>query len=163
MVIGRGIRGDVSPHDLAFWRWTLALLMAVMVWGLYTVGLHRRSNDVDPMLMLAAMMLVGVIVLEPACAWELSRGRHIALHAGSLSAIAYTAIFPGFLGYVFYNRGVAMVGPSHSALFLNLVPVFATVLSILFLDELAVLYHGIGIALILAGIWLTTRVARVTT
>lgn len=147
---------QLNPGDL----W---MLVAVIVWGLYTVGLHWRPNSVDPMLMLAAMMLVGVIVLAPAWAWELSQGRHIALNAGSVSAIAYTAIFPSFLGYVFYNRGVAMVGPSHSALFLNLTPVFATVLSIVFLDELPVFYHGIGIALILAGIWLTTRASKVST
>ncbi|WP_323003619.1 DMT family transporter [Denitromonas sp.] len=139
-----------NPGD--FW-----MLIAVMVWGLYTVGLHWRPGGMHPMVLLAAMTVVGICVLAPAWAWELSQGRHIVLHPGSLTAIAYTAIFPGFLGYVFYNRGVALVGPSRGALFIHLMPVFGTILSVIFLDELPAAFHGVGIALILSGIWLTTR------
>lgn len=139
-----------NPGD--FW-----MLVAVMVWGLYTVGLHWRPGGMHPMVMLAAMTVVGIVCLAPAWAWELSQGRHIVLHPGSITAIAYTAIFPGFLGYVFYNRGVALVGPSRGALFIHLMPVFGTILSVIFLDELPAVFHGVGIALILSGIWLTTR------
>lgn len=144
----------LNPGDL----W---MLVAVLDWGLYTVGLHWRPKGVDPMLMLAAMMVVGVLVLAPAWAWELSQGHGIALNAGSVSGIAYTAIFPGLLGYVFYNRGVTLVGPSQSALFLHLMPVFATLLSAIFLEELPALFHAYGIAAILCGIWLTTRSPKV--
>ena len=133
------------------------MLVAVLIWGLYTVGLHWRPPGMHPMVMLAAMTAVGVLILAPAWAWELAQGRSIHLHPASAAAIVYTGIFPSFLGYVFYNRGVMLVGPSRGALFIHLMPVFGTVLSVLFLDELPALFHGAGIALILSGIWLTTR------
>lgn len=133
------------------------MLMAVLDWGIYTVGLHWRPKGLDPMLMLAAMTLVGVLILGPLWMWEMSEGKYIVPSVVSFTAMAYTAIFPGFLGYVFYNRGVSMVGPNRGSLFIHLMPAFGTVLSVIFLDELPHAFHGIGIGLILCGIWLTTR------
>ncbi|ENO87908.1 DMT family transporter [Thauera linaloolentis] len=135
----------------------LWMLAAVTVWGLYTVGLQKRPEGIDPMLMLAAFTVVGLLALTPAYAWELSTGRHINLNLASVGGILYTGIFPGFLGYVFYNAGVAAVGPARGSLFIHLMPVFATILAAIFLDERPQWYHFAGIALVFAGIFLTTR------
>jgi len=133
------------------------MLMAVLDWGIYTVGLHWRPKGLDPMLMLGAMTVVGILILGPLWMWEMAEGKYIVPGVVSFTAMAYTAIFPGFLGYVFYNRGVSMVGPNRGALFIHLMPAFGTVLSVIFLDELPHAFHGVGIGLILCGIWLTTR------
>jgi len=109
------------------------------------------------MLMLAAFTVVGLLALAPAYAWELSTGRTINLGWNAIGGILYTGIFPGFLGYVFYNAGVAAVGPARGSLFIHLMPVFATILAAIFLDERPYLYHFVGIALVFAGIYLTTR------
>lgn len=133
------------------------MLMAVLDWGIYTVGLHWRPKGLDPMLMLGAMTVVGILILGPLWMWEMAEGKYIVPSVVSFTAMAYTAIFPGFLGYVFYNRGVSMVGPNRGSLFIHLMPAFGTVLSVIFLDELPHAFHGVGIGLILCGIWLTTR------
>ena len=135
----------------------LWMLAAVTVWGLYTVGLQKRPEGVDPMLMLAAFTVVGLIALAPAYLWELSSGRSINVNMNAIGGILYTAIFPGFLGYVFYNAGVAAVGPARGSLFIHLMPVFATLLAAIFLGERPQWYHFVGIALVFAGIFLTTR------
>jgi drug/metabolite transporter (DMT)-like permease len=88
----------------------------------------------------------------------MAQGRLMTLSAGSLAGIAYTGILPGFLGYVFYNRAVAEVGASKASLFIHLMPVFGTLLSAILLDEIPHGYHYAGIALIFAGIYLTTAV-----
>lgn len=155
------LRGD--PGTLA----TLALnigdlwmLGAVLVWAIYTIGLQWRPAGVHPMLMLAAFTTVGVAVLIPAYAWEIAGGRHINLHWGSFASLLYVGIFPSFLGYIFYNRAVGEVGASKASLFIHLMPVFGTILSAIFLGEVPVWYHYAGIALIFAGIWLTTATPK---
>lgn len=135
----------------------LWMLMAVVTWGLYTVGLQWRPPGVDPMLMLAAMTVVGLTVLAPIYWWELDSGRHIQPSFAAISGIVYTGIFPGFLGYVFYNAGVAAVGPSRGSLFIHLMPVFGIILAAIFLGERPSAYHFIGIGLVFLGIVLTTR------
>ena len=131
------------------------MLGAVLVWAIYTVGLAWRPAGVHPMLMLAAMTAVGLAALAPAYAWETAQGRHMVVQPGSLAALAYVGIFPSFLGYIFYNRGVAEIGASKASLFIHLMPVFGTLLSALFLGEVPHWYHYAGIALIFTGIWLT--------
>ena len=131
------------------------MLGAVLVWAIYTVGLAWRPAGVHPMLMLAAMTAVGLAALAPAYAWETAQGRHMVVQPGSLAALAYVGIFPSFLGYIFYNRGVAEIGASKASLFIHLMPVFGTLLSALFLGEIPHWYHYAGIALIFTGIWLT--------
>jgi drug/metabolite transporter (DMT)-like permease len=73
----------------------------------------------------------------------------------------YVGIFPSFVGYVFWNRGVAEVGPNVAGIFVHLMPAFVSVLAWLFLDERIHAFHLVGIALILAGIALTARGKRV--
>jgi drug/metabolite transporter (DMT)-like permease len=53
------------------------------------------------------------------------------------------------------------VGSSVAGLFLHLMPVFGTLLAWLFLDERIATFHIAGIALILAGIYITSRRARI--
>jgi len=133
------------------------MLGAVLVWAIYTVGLAWRPAGVHPMLMLAALTSVGLAALSPAYAWEILQGRQINLNPGALGALAYVGIFPSFLGYIFYNRGVGEIGANKASLFIHLMPVFGTILSAIFLGEIPFWYHYLGIVLIFTGIWLTMK------
>jgi len=77
----------------------LWMLAAVTVWGLYTVGLQKRPEGVDPMLMLTAFTVIGLLALTPAYVWELSSGRSISLNLASFGGIPFCtpASFPAFL------------------------------------------------------------------
>jgi drug/metabolite transporter (DMT)-like permease len=141
----------LSPNIGDLW-----MLVAVFVWAFYTIGLRWRPVGVDPMLMLAAFTAVGLLALAPGYAWELASGRQMHLSPAALAGIAYTGTLPAFVGYIFYNRAVGEVGASKASLFIHLMPVFGTVLSAIFLDEVPQAYHFIGIALIFVGIYLTT-------
>jgi drug/metabolite transporter (DMT)-like permease len=88
-------------------------------------------------------------------------GGRVELTPASLAAIVYVAIFPSFVGYVFWNRAVAEVGSNVAGIFMHLMPVFGSLLAWLFLGERIELFHLVGIALILGGITLTTRGRRV--
>ncbi len=136
----------------------LWMLLAVLTWGLYTVGLSWRPAGLHPMVALAAFTVVGLLVLAPAWAWEMiGEGRHIVPGTRAWLALLYAGVFPGFLGYVFYNAGVAAVGPNRGSLFIHLMPVFSTLLAAAFLGERPDWYHFLGIGLVFVGIGLSTR------
>jgi drug/metabolite transporter (DMT)-like permease len=137
----------------------LWMIVAVLIWGLYTVGLHWRPT-MHPMLFFAVCASVGLIALAPIYAWELASGARIDYSPQAFAAIGYVGVFAGFLGHLFYNAGVRAVGPNQGALFIHLMPVFGTALATIFLGERPQAYHFAGIALILSGIYLTTRYRR---
>lgn len=147
---------DVLRH-LSLNRGDLWMLAAVLTWALYTVGLQFRPGGVAPMPMLAAFTVIGLLPLIPAAILEYQTGARMHVSLASVAGALYTGIFPGFLGYVFYNRGVAVVGPSRGALFMHLMPAFGTGLAALFLGERPQWFHAAGIAMIFTGIYLNTR------
>ncbi|HTY04017.1 MAG TPA: DMT family transporter [Rhodocyclaceae bacterium] len=134
----------------------LWILISVFAWAIYTLMLPHRPN-VHPFSFLAAIAIFGVVELLPVYLWEIADGRHMHVAWSSLGAALYTGIFPAFLGFVFWNRGVAEVGPARAGLFIHLMPAFGILLSILFLGEQPEAYHAVGIVLIFGGIWLNTR------
>ncbi len=134
----------------------LWILASVLAWSAYTLLLSRRPM-VHPLSFLTAISVTGLMFLSPFYLWEMSQGRHVIPTPGALAGIVYTGVFPAFLGYILWNRGVAEVGPARAGLFMHLVPAFGIVLSMIFLDEKPAPYHAVGIGLIFAGIWLNTR------
>ncbi|HTY98948.1 MAG TPA: DMT family transporter [Rhodocyclaceae bacterium] len=154
-IVGRGsvaVLANLSLNVGDLW-----LLVAVLDWAIYTVALAWRPAGVHPLLLLAAMILIGLIALAPAVAWELAQGQRPNFTLGSTTAVAYLGVFPGFVAYVLYNRGVSEVGANRASLFIHLMPVFGTLLAALFLAEVPQWYHYLGIGLIFTGIGLTTR------
>ena len=151
-------QGDIALFSaLTLNAGDVSVLAAVLAWAVYTILLKQRPMDLHPLAFLAVLTIIGVIVLLPLYLMELASGRHLILSGKAAMALAYVAIFPALLGYVFWNRGVAAVGPNRAGLFIHLMPVFGTLLSVLLLGERPKLFQIAGIGLIFMGIALTTR------
>lgn len=76
---------------------------------------------------------------------------------GALGALVFIAIGPSLVAYRMWGLGVVRAGPSMAGLFSNLQPVFAALLSAPLLHEWPQAYHGVALALILAGITVSSR------
>lgn len=129
---------------------------AVLIWALYSVLLRRRPA-VHPLSFLAASMVVGIALIAPFYLHELWSGRLIVPAAGSALAIAYVSVFPSFLAYLFFNRGVELIGSAATGQYMNVMPLMGAGLAMLFLGETLHLFHVAGLALIVAGILVAGR------
>lgn len=132
--------------------WVLA---AVIAYALYSALLRKRP-PVHPLSLLAATFSVGTVLLLPFYIWEQASGSVLRVDGEAILAIAYVALFPGFLSYLFYNRGVELIGASRAGQFIHLMPVFGSLMAIAFLGESLRGFHLAGFALIGAGIGLAT-------
>jgi drug/metabolite transporter (DMT)-like permease len=103
------------------------------------------------------MLLLGLPVLLPFYLWELFTRGGFSLSVPAVAALAYYATLPSIVAYLFWNRGVAQIGPNRAGLFVHLMPVFGALLSVIFLGERLYAYHFAGATLIFGGIYLTTR------
>jgi drug/metabolite transporter (DMT)-like permease len=79
------------------------------------------------------------------------------LNVESLLTLAYVIVFASTLAYLFFNRGISLIGPNRAAPFLHLVPVFGSALAILLLGEKPELFHFVGYVLVLAGVIIAAR------
>jgi drug/metabolite transporter (DMT)-like permease len=88
---------------------------------------------------------------------ERGLGQTMVANWATAACVIYVAIFPSLIAYIFYNRGVELLGPIRAGLYLFLVPVFGAVLAMVFLGEKLYLFHALGFALILVGVLIGSR------
>jgi len=146
---------ELRPNKGDIW-----VLVGMLTWALYTVLLNRRPVSLHPFSFMAAIGFTGLLALAPFYAWEVASGKTFEPGPHSLAAIAYAGIFAALLGFMFWNRAVAVVGGNTAGMFMNLMPAMGTLLAILFLGEQPHLFQLVGILLILGGVALTTRQQR---
>ncbi len=76
--------------------------------------------------------------------------------------VLYIMIVPSILAQLFYARGVEIIGPNRASIFINLLPVFGTILSVIILGERFQTYHAIAAILVIGGITMAEYSARKT-
>ncbi len=91
--------------------------------------LARRPEGVDPLALLAVLVLVGVLWIAPFYAVEIARGGRIRADAVTLVSVTYVALFASVAAYALWNAGVARVGASRAGVFLHLMPAFGSLLA----------------------------------
>ncbi len=143
----------LNPGDL----WVLG---AVTAWAIYTVLLRWRPRELSSLAFTGVLIAIGVCTIAPLFAWDYAAGSRTHWDAAVVAAVAYFALFPSVLAYFFWNAAVAQVGGNRAGVFLHLVPLFGSALSVLFLKEELVWYHYAGAALIFGGVYAASRVPR---
>ena len=155
VIVGRG--DPMVILSLALNVGDVWILASCLLWALYTVCLRWRPLELHPLGLLGANAIVGVLAMLPVYLWSLAQGLHITWTAGAVAGLAYVGVFPSVVGYIFWNNAVTRVGPNKAGMFMHLMPQFASLLAIAFLGERLHLFHVAGMAMILGGIWLTSR------
>lgn len=151
-------RGEIAAiHGLAFNQGDLLVFAAVVLWAIYSVLLRKRPA-MHPLSFLTVTIAISVILLAPLYAWEHLSGRVMHFDHTTVLAVGYVAIFPSVLAYLFYNRGVDLIGANRAGTFIHLMPLFGSIMAILFLGETFHVYHAVGIVLILSGLMLAARI-----
>jgi drug/metabolite transporter (DMT)-like permease len=127
------------------------ILVAMVIYGVYA-AVFRVRPATHPMSFLVTTMGLGSMMILPFYLWETAEGGTIQGGLSSLLAMAYVAVFPSFIAYLFFNRGIELIGATRAGQSWHLMPVFGSILAVFFLGETFHVYHAIGIALIAAGI-----------
>ncbi|MCB0169039.1 MAG: DMT family transporter [Anaerolineae bacterium] len=135
------------------------IMVAVFSYAAYS-SLLRRRPGLHPLSFLAVTFIVGTLFLTPFYLWETLSGRVMHFDTVTTLSVLYVAIFPSILSYLFFNRGVELIGANQAGLFIHLMPIFGSLMAMVFLGERLHWFHGLGIVLIVSGIYLATRLKR---
>jgi drug/metabolite transporter (DMT)-like permease len=153
-IIARGDLEALSGVD--FNKGDLIFGGALMIFCIYSALMPYRPN-LHALAFLGFTTGVGALVNVPFAIWEAARGYTLSLDTETLLTLAYVIVFPSVLAYLCYNRGIELIGANRSAPFYHLIPVFGSVLAIGFLGEEPKLFHLIGYALVLLGVFIAAR------
>ena len=135
------------------------MMLSALCYAIYSVGLRWRP----PMHWLSFMLvLVFAATVVSGVFWlaEVSRTGVVMPTGKGWWLVAYVAFFPSLLSQLFFARGVDLIGANRAGLFINMVPIWGSLLAVMLLGEIFHWYHAAGLALVIGGIFLAERAAR---
>ncbi len=124
-------------------------------WALYTVLLKPLTHDVDGIPLSALTMVGGAIPLLLVASPALATTRWTAVPMGAWAALTYSSVLALVIAYLFYYRGIRVIGPTRTAMYGNLQPLVAVIVAWITLGEVPTQWQGFGAACIMVGLVLS--------
>jgi len=155
------IKGEISRFiSLEFNEGDLWILMAMFCWALFTVLLKKRPS-MHPTSFVAITIFFGALILFPFYIWETIFIKPTPFVLETFGGVLYLAIFATIVAYLFYNRAVEIAGANKAGQVSYILPIIGSILAIFILDEKFEIYHAVGFAFILSGVYFGSKGERV--
>ncbi|MEC9492458.1 DMT family transporter [Flexistipes sp.] len=139
-------------------RGDILVLIAGFCWAFYSNLLKKYPKELNPVVFMQCIAVVGLIILTPFVLMEnFVLDKQIQIGVLTIFSIAYTGVFASLAAFLSWNRAVREAGASKVAPFIHLMPVFGSILAVIFLGETFAAYHLAGIAAVFSGIFLATK------
>lgn len=145
-------RGDI---------WTMG---SAASWAVYCAFLRMKPKSVGGNAFVAVSAILGALVLLPVLAISLIKtglpGWTAYTAPGFLSGLLYLVVFPSWLSYLLWNKGIAAIGATRGEIYSHLIPLSGGLFSVMFLHVTLHSYHLVSTVLILFGIALCSRASQ---
>jgi drug/metabolite transporter (DMT)-like permease len=132
------------------------VLIACLAYAVYSLALRWRPATDWTSFLVASF--TGALVASLVFIATIGGGLpHLAVTLPAITPVgwllvAYTVIFPSLLSQMFYARGLQLIGANRASLFINLIPVFGALGSVVVVGESLAGFHLVAGALVIAGI-----------
>ena len=130
---------------------------AMLCWSAYSLLLRAWPSAFGALARLTLIAVGGVVVLLPFTVIEAIWWWPSTLSWQSAGLVLASALLPGAAAYGAYSFMQRVLGSARAGMVLYLGPIYAAAAAWLFLGEHIEAHHLVGAALILPGIWLSTR------
>ncbi|MDE3216127.1 MAG: DMT family transporter [Gemmatimonadota bacterium] len=133
----------------------LLVLAGSLSWAVYTVWLAPYTKRVDGITLSTYTMIGGAVTLSLVSAPELAHMAWSTVSVGGWAAVLYSGLGSLVLAYLFWYRGVRVIGPTKTAMYSNLQPLVALIVAGIMLGEHPTPWQLVGAVCIMAGLVLT--------
>lgn len=131
----------------------LIVLVAVLCWSIYSLLVKQYANKLPNFSTFLVTIAVGAVTLFPFSMFELVASTEtIHWSFKTISAIFYVGIFASIVAFLSWNYGVVQMGASRASIFLNFIPVFASIFATIFIGEKLLLAQIIGGIAVISGV-----------
>jgi drug/metabolite transporter (DMT)-like permease len=151
VVLGSARAASGTPTFLG----TMLVFGGTLCWTAFTVMLQPFARRLDPIQLSAFTMLGGTIPLLVFTSTALISTNWSTLGFAAWGAVFYASVISMGVAYLFWYRGLRVLGPTRTAIYGNLQPVIAILVAWIFLSETPTVWQGIGTGTIISGLFLT--------
>jgi len=145
----------LADHRTATLIGTLLVFLGVLCWTTFTVLVQPLAVRVNPIQLSGLTMFGGALALVFTTPRALAAVRWETVPPGAWTALFYASVVSMVIAYLFWYRGLRVLGPTRTAIYGNLQPVIAIAVAWIFLNEWPTIWQGVGTGTIMTGIYLT--------
>ena len=143
--------------ELEFNKGDLSMVIGMLSWAIYSALLRKKTHPISQLALLEIIIICGFIFLVPIYFIEMSFGNKIVLGLPFILTLGYVVLFPGIFAFLFWIKGIDIIGANRSGVFLHLMTIFGALMAIVILGEKFMFYHFLGAIFIIAGITLSNK------
>ena len=143
--------------SLDFNKGDLSMVVAMFAWATYSALLRKKTYEISQIALLEIIIICGLVFLIPIYFIEMSSGNLIILGKPFILTLTYVVLFPGILAFLFWIKGIAIIGANRAGVFLHLMPIFGALMAMVIFKEKFMFYHSLGAIFIIAGITLSNK------
>jgi drug/metabolite transporter (DMT)-like permease len=143
--------------SLNFNKGDIIMIGGVITWGLYSSFLKKKNFTLPLLTLVHILCTFGLLFILPQFLFELSQGQIIKFDTNLGFILVYLALFPSIGSYYCWAGAVAIIGANRAGIFLSLIPLFSTILAMIFFKEKFYFFHFIGSILIVLGLFLSNK------
>ena len=143
--------------SLVFNKGDLWMLVAVLSWATYSTLLKKRKLPLKGLSLLQILITIGLFFLLPQYLGEHFIGKEVNFNKAFFLILFFVAIFPSIFAFYAWNKSIELIGANRSSIFLHLMPLFGAIMAVVIFEEKFEIYHLIGAAFIVTGIYLSNR------
>ena len=143
--------------SLNFNKGDLVMIGGVITWGLYSSFLKKKTFDLPLLTLVQILCTFGLIFILPQFIYEFSHSKMINFDINLAYILIFLALFPSIGSYYCWAGAVSIIGANRAGIFLSLIPLFSTIMAILFFNEEFQFFHLVGAILIILGLFLSNK------
>jgi len=143
--------------NLDFNKGDITMVFGMLSWATYSALLKKKKHELSQLTLLEVVISFGFIFLIPIYFIEYQMGFTISPNRNFFIILFYVVLFPGLASFIFWIKGVSIIGANRSGVFLHMMPILSAIMAMIIFDEKFMFYHMLGAIFILIGILLSNR------
>ncbi len=143
--------------SLNFNKGDIIMIGGVITWGIYSTLLKKKKFTLPLLTLVHVICTFGLISVLPQFLYEFYQGKLIKIDIDLFYILIFLALFPSIGSYYCWAGAVSIIGANRAGIFLSLIPLFSTIMAIIFFNEQFNFYHFLGATLIVLGLFLSNK------
>ncbi|MGO1296579.1 MAG: DMT family transporter [Vibrio sp.] len=134
---------------------------SAMSWAFYCSFLRIKDKTISSNAFVTTSSVLGAVILSPIVWYYCTTQQQINLESYTQGpfwlGLMYLVVFPSWLSYVFWNKGIGEIGATRGEIYTHIIPLSGGVFSVLFLGVRMEPFHLVSAILIALGIWFCSK------
>ena len=145
--------------NLEFNKGDITMVLAMLSWATYSALLKKKKHQFSQLTLLEVIITFGLIFLIPVYLIEYQMDYRIVPNKNFFMILFYVVLFPGLASFIFWIKGVSLIGANRAGVFLHMMPILSAIMAMIIFNEKFMFYHMLGAIFILIGIILSNKIA----